>query len=97
VGNPENRVGDLIDPALRALGVRGRVREEQLRLLLASVVGPAMAAMCRAERLERGSLLIATANTALSHQLQMEAPQLIAALNTALGVDAVKRLRFTAM
>jgi hypothetical protein len=53
--------------------------------------------MCRAERLERGSLLIATANTALSHQLQMESPQLIAALNDALGVIAVKRLRFTAM
>ena len=92
-----DRLADLIDPALRALGVRTRVREEQLRTLFAGVVGPALAPMCRAERLDRGVLLIATTNTALSHQLQLESQQLMRSLNTALGTDAVRRLRFTAM
>jgi hypothetical protein len=42
-------------------------------------------------------LLIATANTALSHQLQMESPRIIDACNAALGTTAVRRLRFCAM
>ena len=88
------RIADLLDPALRGLGVRGRVREEQLREALHDIVGPQLAAMCRADRLERGALVIATANTALSHQLQMDAASLIAALNERVGPAVVKRLRF---
>ena len=91
---PEDRVSDILDPALRGLGVRGRVREEQVRRALGAVVGPALAPLCRAERLERGTLLIGTASTALAHQLQMESPHIIAALNDALGLTAVRRLRF---
>jgi hypothetical protein len=91
------RIADLIDPALRGLGVRGRVREEQLRLALDEIVGVTLAPMCRAERLDRGALLIATANSALAHQLQMDAPRLINALNARLGAAAVRRLRFTAL
>jgi hypothetical protein len=92
-----DRIGDLLDPALKRLGVRTRVREEQLRTVLADVVGPALAPMCRAIALERGALLIATSNSALAHQLQLESVKLIAALNGALGTEAVRRLRFTAM
>ena len=95
--NGEERLGDILDPALRTLGVRSRVREERLRLVLGDVVGPALASMCRAERLERGVLLIATANTALAHQLQLESPRLIDAFNAAVGTVVVKRLRFCAM
>jgi hypothetical protein len=92
-----DRLADLIDPALRALGVRTKVREEQLRSLFTQVVGPALAPMCRALKLERGALLIGTTNTALSHQLQLESPRLIASLNAALGTAAVRRLRFTSL
>lgn len=92
-----DRVSDLLDPALRGLGVRVRVREEQLRIALTDIVGPKLAPMCRAERLERGALIIATSNTALSHQLQMDSPTLITALNARIGAPAVKRLRFTAL
>lgn len=95
-GRPDH-LADLLDPALRGLGVRSRVREERLRSLLAAAVGPALSPMCRAVRLERGDLLIATTNTALAHQLQLESPRLIATLNEALGVTAVRRLRFTPM
>ena len=92
-----DRLRDLLDPALRSLGIRGRVREEQLRGLLSEAVGPALAPLCRAERLDHGALLIATANTALAHQLQLESTRLIAALNDGLGSPAVRRLRFCAM
>lgn len=93
----EERLGDMLEPALRGLGVRAKVREERVRRVLAEVVGPALAPHCRAERLDRGVLLIATANTALAHQLQLESPRVIAACNEAVGDQVVKRLRFCAM
>jgi hypothetical protein len=93
----EERIADILDPALRSLGVRSRVREERLRLALADIVGPALASMCRADRLEHGVLVIATTNTALAHQLQLESPRLIDACNQALGTVVVRRLRFCAM
>ena len=89
----EQRLSDLIDPALRGLGVRGQVREERLRIALAEVVGAGLASLCRAERLDRGVLLIATANSALAHQLQMDAPRVIASLTRRVGPALVRRNR----
>jgi hypothetical protein len=93
-GGQPDRLADIVDPALRGLGVRGRVREEQLRATFAGVVGPALAPLCRAVRFERGALVIATANTALAHQLQLESVRIIDALNRRLESDVVRRLRF---
>ena len=93
----EERISEILDGSLRALGVRGRVREEQLRAALAGVVGPALAPLCRALSLERGTLLIATTSGALAHQLQMESPRIIDALNVAVGTTVVRRLRFAPM
>jgi hypothetical protein len=91
------RLSDLIDPALRGLGVRGRVREVQVREVFTDVVGPVLAPMCRAVSLDRGVLLIGVANTALSHQLHLDSVRLVAVLNDRLGAAAVKRLRFTTL
>ena len=93
-GQDERRVDQLLDTALRGLGVAGQVRELQLQAIFAEVVGPALASMCTAVSLEKGRLVIATTHSALAHQLQMEAPDLIAALNRKIGSDAVKRLAF---
>lgn len=91
------KLGDLIDPALRRLGVHTRVREIQLRDVFDEVVGPALAGTCQAVRLDRGVLLIAVANTALGHQLHLDQIRLIGALNDRLGATAVRRLRFTTL
>ena len=87
--------GPEIDPALRGLGVRGRVREAQVREIFGDLVGPALSPMCRALTLERGVLVIGVSNTALSHQIHLDSVQLIASLNERLGAEAVRRLRFT--
>lgn len=93
----EQRISELFDPALRRMGVRRAVREAQIQDVFAKVVGPALAPLCRAQSLDRGALLVATVHTALAHQLQLEAPRIIAALNARVGEGAVKRLRFTAL
>ncbi len=92
-----DRLSDLIDPALRGLGVRGRVREVRVQEIFAEVIGPALAPMCRAVSLDRGVLLIGVSNTALSHQMHLESVRLIGTLNERLGADAVRRLRFTTL
>lgn len=92
-----DHISDLIDPALRGLGVRGRVREAQVREIFTELIGPALSSMCRAMSLDRGVLVIGVANTALSHQIHLDSVQLIAALNERLGADAVRRLRFTTL
>ena len=90
-------IADVLGTALRRLGVQREVREVQLRDAFAEVVGPALAPLCEALSLQRGTLLVATRNGALAQQLQLEMPTIVRALNGRLGADAVKRLRFTAM
>jgi predicted nucleic acid-binding Zn ribbon protein len=97
-GTPEEqRISDIFEPALRRMGIRRAVRQVQVQDAFAIVVGPAVSGLCRAISLERGALLVATAHTALSQQLQMEAPRIIYALNERVGEGTVKRLRFTAL
>jgi predicted nucleic acid-binding Zn ribbon protein len=95
----EKRLGDLLDSALRGLGpgVRRSVREERVREAFWEVVGAQLAPLCEAVTLERGTLLIATAHSALAHQLQLDSAQVVAALNERLGEGAVRRLRFRAL
>jgi hypothetical protein len=93
----EQRIDRIVWPALRRMGISRRVREAQLDDVLALVVGPALASLCRPAGLDRGVLTIATAHGALAHQLQLDAPRLIASLNEHLGEDIVRRLRFRAM
>ena len=92
----ERRLAELLDHALKGLGagIRQGVREERLREEFADIVGPHLASMCEAVSLERGTLLVATAHSALAHQLQLDSPALIEALNHRLGATAVRRLRF---
>ena len=93
----EERLDRILWPAVRRMGVTRKVRDAQLDDVLAEVVGPALAALCRPAGLDRGVLTIATAHGALAHQLQLDAPRLIASLNERLGGDVVRRLRFRAL
>lgn len=92
-----DRLGDLLDPALKGMGVRGRVREAQIQTALAALLGDSLSPLCQAVELKRGTLLLATANTALAHQLQLDSARLRHSLNAALGTEAVRRLRFTGL
>ncbi|HEX3607523.1 MAG TPA: DUF721 domain-containing protein [Candidatus Dormibacteraeota bacterium] len=93
----ERRIDAVVWPALRRMGISRKVREAQLDELLAQAVGPGVAALCRPAGLDRGVLTIATAHGALAHQLQLDAPRLIATLNAQLGSEVVRKLRFRAL
>jgi predicted nucleic acid-binding Zn ribbon protein len=90
-------ITEVLGTALRRLGVQREVREVQLREAFSEVVGPAVAPLCEALSLQRGTVLVATRNGALAQQLQLEMPTIVRALNARIGGEEVKRLRFTAM
>jgi predicted nucleic acid-binding Zn ribbon protein len=90
-------IAEMLGSALRRMGVQREVREVQLREAFAEVVGPAVAPLCEALSLQRGTVLVATRNGALAQQLQLEMPTIVRALNARMGGEEVKRLRFTAM
>lgn len=90
----EEPVSNLLDRTLRAMGIRQQVRDVQIREVFAVVMGPAMLPFCRAERLERGTLVVASTNSALAHQIHMDSPRVIDAINERLGAKVVQRFRF---
>ncbi len=76
------------------MGVRGQVRDAQIQEAFALAVGDAMVRLCRAERLERDTLVVASANPSLTHQLQLDSPRVMSAINKRLGATVVRRIRF---
>jgi predicted nucleic acid-binding Zn ribbon protein len=93
-GPEEERIDGVMERALNKLGVGRQVREVRVQEALERVVGPAVAPLCSAVSLDRGTLVITTANGALAHQLQLDSPRLIEGLNREMGADVVKRVRF---
>ena len=90
----EEDLRTLLEPTLRSMGVRGQVRDAQVVDAFAEVVGAALAGHCRAQRMERDTLVVGTTNTALAHQLHLDSLRVIDGMNQRLGTGVVKRLRF---
>ena len=89
-------LADLLDPTLKKMGIQGAVRDAQIAEVFAEVVGAALSPMCNALRVDGKALVISCVNPALAHQLQMEAPKIIGAVNSRLGAQLITRLRFAA-
>ena len=87
-------VGAALPKALKSLGISRRTREAQALWLWPQVVGTHLARETRALKLTGGSLLVSASSPALAHQLYLERGMLIGRLNDAIGVPAVKEIRF---
>lgn len=87
-------VGAALPKALKSLGISRRTREAQALWLWPQVVGEPLAAETRALKLTGGTLLVTASSPALAHQLHLERGMLIERLNDAIGVPAVREIRF---
>jgi len=87
-------VGAALPRALKSLGISRRTREAQALWLWPQVIGPHLARESRALRLTGGILLVTASSPALAHQLHLERGMLIERLNEAIGVPAVREIRF---
>jgi hypothetical protein len=87
------RLGEALPRALKSLGISRRTREAQALWLWPQVLGPHLAHESRALKLTGGTLLVSASSAALAHQLHLEQTMLIAQLNEAIGVPAVREIR----
>jgi hypothetical protein len=87
-------LGEALPRALKSLGISRRTREAQALWLWPQVIGPHLARESRALKLTGGTLLVSASSPALAHQLHLERTMLIERLNVAIGVAAVREIRF---
>lgn len=87
-------IGEALPRALKSLGISRRTREAQALWLWPQVIGPHLARESRALKLTGGTLLVTASSPALAHQLHLERMMLIERINQAIGVPAVREIRF---
>lgn len=86
-------LGVLLAPLLRPAFSKRAPAIAQLAADWPAIVGPHLAAQTTPRRLAAGTLTLACAGT-VALELQHSGPALIERINTHLGRDAIKRLRF---
>lgn len=87
-------LAEALPRTLKSLGISRRTREAQARFLWPQVIGPDLARESRAIKLTGGTLLVTASSPALAHQLHLERSMLIERLNEAIGLSAVREIRF---
>jgi predicted nucleic acid-binding Zn ribbon protein len=85
---------DILDHVLHSQGLDKRIQEENAVVLWEEIVGPRIAKASKALRIDRGELLIEVTSSSWKHQIQMLKPDIIKKLNTRLGANTVKTIRF---
>lgn len=78
------------------MGLRQRILEEQAVVLFPSLVGEAIAAHARAERVVRGTLYVVTDSPAWAQQLHLLRRSLVERVNRGLGAEVVREVRLRA-
>ena len=93
---PDDRDPQLIGGELERLvadrGWKRTVRVASIDARWAELVGEQLAAHCKPERFTDGELVVVAESTAWATQVRLLAPQLIGAVNSALGEGLVKAL-----
>ena len=88
------RLDKVVPKVLRELGIDGGARILQITERWEDALGPELARHCRPVRLRGDVLDVEVATSVWCQQLQLQSPQLLEALEAALGELAPKALRF---
>jgi len=88
------RVGDLLDSVLGRLGLRKRIKENEVFLVWEEAVGETVARNCRPKSITEGIMVIETKDNVWMQELSMLRQGIVEKINELLGWDAVRELRF---
>jgi predicted nucleic acid-binding Zn ribbon protein len=91
--DPE-KVGGLIHNLLRRLGYAGRLEKQSAVTLWPGVVGPKIAEETTALRIDDDTLVVKVTRAAWRQQLTFMKPDLLAKLESAVGKECIKDIRF---
>jgi len=88
-------IRSVIERTLRQLGIYSRFKEADAVRIFAEVVGEQIAKHAEAKSIRNGELLIKVSSPTWRQQLSFQKQEMIARLNTALGTEVVKEIRFS--
>jgi predicted nucleic acid-binding Zn ribbon protein len=87
-------IAEALDRILKELGIEHKVKEEMALSCWSEIVGPYIARVSFAERVENGVLYVKVENPAWKHHLFMLRREIIKKINEHLKFDAIKEIVF---
>lgn len=89
-----NRLGDVLETALKKLDLAEAALEARAVMLWPQVVGPQMARASEAQKVQGGALVVITRTSAWSQEFSFQKPHILRTYRERLGQDYIKDLRF---
>jgi predicted nucleic acid-binding Zn ribbon protein len=89
-----NRLGDVLETALRKLDLADAALEARAVMLWPQVVGPQMARASEAQKVQGGTLVVITRTSAWSQEFSFQKSHILRTYKERLGQEFIKDLRF---
>ena len=83
-----------IKKVVRESGIDKALKQERAVFLWEEVVGKTVSAVTEAKKVENGVLLIKTQSSTWRQELYLQKKQIINKINTKIGSNAIKEIRF---
>ena len=80
--------------AINKAGIENALKQESAVFLWKEVVGRKVSKAAKAEKVDRGTLIVKTDSAVWRQELQMQKEQLIEKINKKIGSKAIKEIRF---
>ncbi len=87
-------VGSAIDELVTSLGIRKKLQEYNAVIYWETVVGAQIAKMTTATRIIQGVLFVQVKNSTWRNELNLRKREIVDKLNSALGIDVVRDIKF---
>lgn len=87
-------LGAALDELIEKLGIRKKLREQDVFLIWPEVVGDRIAQVTTPVRIVRGTLVISVRTSAWRNELTMRKREIIDRLNEVMAEEIVKELKF---
>jgi predicted nucleic acid-binding Zn ribbon protein len=91
---PIKPLGSALDELVLGLGIKKKLQEYDAVIYWETVVGKQIAAMTTATRIIQGVLFVHVKTSTWRNELTMRKKEIIAKLNTVIGMNAVKDIKF---
>ena len=80
--------------AINKAGIENALKQESAVFLWKEVVGRKVSKAAKAEKVDKGTLIVKTDSAVWRQELQMQKEQLIEKINKKIGSESIKEIRF---
>jgi predicted nucleic acid-binding Zn ribbon protein len=94
---PASRIkslGDALDELVESLGIRKKLREQEIYSLWDEAVGERIAQVAKPLRMVRGTLFVSVKTGAWRNELSMRKQEIVGRLNRVLAEEIVRDIKF---